>query len=649
MPSYLHPGVYVEEISSGARPIESAGTSTAAILGFAVTGPIDTPTLIFSWKEYQTIFGGIQNFDGLTPDVDEMGHTVRAFFQNGGSKAYICRVADSATIAEGKFFFPGDTATSLPTFSFVAANPGDWGNELLVSVEKDIPVGNPETYTLKVYQQDVKSGERTIIEELSELEFNSSDKQAFVDAVNLRATSIVCAAIADILPPAANFPSSGPEYQDEWVSKDHSPTSFDLSLPVSTAAGDELKISLDGSSSSADINIVAANSLSEIAFQIQREVRNHVNGNGTFTCIASGKALIMASNTHVQGSAVAVNVSKFRKLLGLNTGSAAHHTKLDGLQAFKNRFVTRSITGVHAPGSNGNLTSNAALYSPSLDALSDTKGVNIILTPGHAYSGMSKLVVDAAISHAETMGNRMVIVDPPGGIQLRSANDVSGLGLPTSPYTAMYYPRPKVVNPFYHSEKRPNLKPTYFVPPSGFASGLWAKTDTLSGVWKAPAGLQTTISGTVRLEHIVGDNAQDGLNPNGVNCIRNIISQPVIWGARTLATKANPEKRYVNVQRLTLMLKDSIYDGIQWAVFESNNHNLWASLRLNIETFMDGLFRAGAFQGEKASDAYFVRCGKGQTMTQGDIDAGKVIVEVGFAPLKPAEFVIFRLQQKTAQ
>ena len=97
------------------------------------------------------------------------------------------------------------------------------------------------------------------------------------------------------------------------------------------------------------------------------------------------------------------------------------------------------------------------------------------------------------------------------------------------------------------------------------------------------------------------------------------------------------------------MIKESIYQGIQWAVFEPNNHNLWASLRLNIETFMDGLHRAGAFQGEKASDAYFVRCGLGQTMTQGDIDAGRVIVEVGFAPLKPAEFVIVRLSQKTAQ
>jgi hypothetical protein len=123
----------------------------------------------------------------------------------------------------------------------------------------------------------------------------------------------------------------------------------------------------------------------------------------------------------------------------------------------------------------------------------------------------------------------------------------------------------------------------------------------------------------------------------------------VIWGTRTLATKADPEWRYVPVRRTAIMIEKSISDGIQWAVFEGNNHILWAQLRGNIGSFMDGLFRAGAFQGQKASDAYFVRCGLGDTMTQGDIDRGQVIVIVGFAPLKPAEFVIVRIQQKVAQ
>jgi uncharacterized protein len=123
----------------------------------------------------------------------------------------------------------------------------------------------------------------------------------------------------------------------------------------------------------------------------------------------------------------------------------------------------------------------------------------------------------------------------------------------------------------------------------------------------------------------------------------------VFWGARTLATNSDPEWRYVPIRRTAIMIERSIYEGIQWAVFEPNDHNLWASIRLNIGTFMGGLHRAGAFQGEKASDAYFVNCGLGDTMTQGDIDAGRVIAVVGFAPLKPAEFVIIRIQQKVAQ
>jgi phage tail sheath protein FI len=123
----------------------------------------------------------------------------------------------------------------------------------------------------------------------------------------------------------------------------------------------------------------------------------------------------------------------------------------------------------------------------------------------------------------------------------------------------------------------------------------------------------------------------------------------VIWGARTLATKADPEWRYVPVRRTAIMIEQSIYNGIQWAVFEPNDHRLWSALRGNIGGFMNSLFRVGAFQGEKASDAYFVRCGLGDTMTQTDIDAGQVIVIVGFAPLKPAEFVIVRIQQKVNQ
>jgi hypothetical protein len=148
---------------------------------------------------------------------------------------------------------------------------------------------------------------------------------------------------------------------------------------------------------------------------------------------------------------------------------------------------------------------------------------------------------------------------------------------------------------------------------------------------------------------VVGDPEQDQLNIWGVNAIRGIVGPPVVWGSRTLATKANPEYRYVPVRRTAIMIGESLYQSLQSVVFQPNNHVLWGSLRANIGGFMEGLFRAGAFQGEKSSDAYFVRCNLGDTMTQTDIDSGIVRVIVGFAPLKPAEFVIIQIQQKLNQ
>jgi hypothetical protein len=179
---------------------------------------------------------------------------------------------------------------------------------------------------------------------------------------------------------------------------------------------------------------------------------------------------------------------------------------------------------------------------------------------------------------------------------------------------------------------------------------MWAKIDGKRGVWKAPAGVEARLTGAAGLEFQVENLEQDQLNPLGVNCIRKLPNYgSVFWGARTLSTNADPEWRYVPVRRTAIYIEESVYRGIQWAVFEPNAHPLWSSLRANIDSFMNGLFRAGAFQGQTAKEAYFVRCGLGDTMTQGDIDRGQVIVMVGFAPLKPAEFVIVRIQQKVGE
>ena len=657
MPSYLHPGVYMEEVPSGARPIESAGTSTAAILGFAVKGPESDPTLIFSWSEYKDVFGG---FAKLNDDaIDYMGHTVKAFFDNGGSKAYISRVASGAKTAKGAMFFPGDITKNLPSIAFEATSPGSWGNSLQVSIE-EVPNADPSidpTYDVTVFNQTDE--DRVILEQVNGLTLPSEDQsgiEAFRDQLSGVLEHIILkeaihtknddtSSNSAAIKADDYLPISAIEYADVWQSKPVSPATF--------AAGTEtFNIKIDGASSFTAVTVTDATSVQELAFQIQKSVRDS-GASDTFTCrVVAGDQLRMSSGSNKENSAITVQGSTFRNLTGISGPIQNTLETKTAKVAFAKSYTTVSISGVHlikSKGEDGSPSQISTEYDPVFEKLRLRRDVNIILLPGNPYADMSINVVQAAISHATSMGNRMVIVDPPEGTELRSASDVAAFGPPTSEYTALYYPHLQVVNPHYHPEKNNVVPSSYHVPPSGFAAGIWARTDGIRGVWKAPGGLSANLFGVLRTQYEVGNDAQDGLNPEGVNCIRKILTDPVIWGARTLATRAVPEKRYVPVQRTTLMIKESIYQGIQWAVLEPNNHFLWAALRQNVEAFMDGLFRAGAFQGEKASDAYFVRCGLGSTMSQAQIDAGQVIVEVGFAPLKPAEFVIVRISQKTAQ
>ena len=187
--------------------------------------------------------------------------------------------------------------------------------------------------------------------------------------------------------------------------------------------------------------------------------------------------------------------------------------------------------------------------------------------------------------------------------------------------------------------------PTTVVPPAGYVAGLFARTDGRRGVWKAPAGTEATLNSTLALEFELNDLHSDELNPNGVNALRAIPGAGrVVWGARTMQT--NSEWRYVPVRRTAIFLRTSIYNGIQWAVFEPNDEPLWASLRTSIGGFMEIQFRNGAFAGRTSDEAYLVKV-DAETTTEIDQAAGIVNILVGFAPLRPAEFVVVKLSQKT--
>jgi phage tail sheath protein FI len=184
-------------------------------------------------------------------------------------------------------------------------------------------------------------------------------------------------------------------------------------------------------------------------------------------------------------------------------------------------------------------------------------------------------------------------------------------------------------------------------PPCGFVAGIFARTDGSRGVWKAPAGSDASVNGALGFERTLSDRDSGILNPLGINCLRTLpVYGNVVWGTRTLhgQNDRGSEWKYVPVRRLALFLEESLYRGTQWVVFEPNDEPLWAQIRLNVGAFMNDLFRQGAFQGKSPKEAYFVRCDR-TTTTQHHIDSGIVNIHVGFAPLKPAEFVVLRIQQ----
>ena len=249
-----------------------------------------------------------------------------------------------------------------------------------------------------------------------------------------------------------------------------------------------------------------------------------------------------------------------------------------------------------------------------------------------------KAVQTSLITHCELQGNRMAILDAPPGMSPQQIKEWrSDTAMYDSAYAALYYPWIKVENPIGS-----NGDAEVFIPPSGHIAGVWARTDETRGVWKAPAN--DTIRGCLDVEYGITQNEQAVLNPIGINCIRPFGTRGIrIWGARTLAS--DTDWRYINVRRLFNMVESTIAEGTQWAVFEPNDVSLWEGIKRTLNAFLRGLWSAGALFGQSADQAFYVKC-DAETNPPDSIDQGLLIVEVGIAPVKPAEFVVFRIAQQ---
>ena len=250
---------------------------------------------------------------------------------------------------------------------------------------------------------------------------------------------------------------------------------------------------------------------------------------------------------------------------------------------------------------------------------------------------MWKSVQTALINHCESEANRMAILDAPPGMGIQDIKEWrSQVAMYDSPFATMYYPWVKVSNPV-----PTNGDDEILVPPCGHVAGLWARTDDSRGVWKAPAN--DVLRGVLDVARDITKVEQGLLNPIGINCIRPFGTRGIrVWGARTLTS--NTDWTYINVRRLFNMVESTIMEGTQFAVFEPNDIKLWEGLKRTINSFLRGLWRDGALFGATPEQAFFVKC-DAETNTPESIDQGRVVVEIGIAPVKPAEFVIFRISQ----
>ena len=320
---------------------------------------------------------------------------------------------------------------------------------------------------------------------------------------------------------------------------------------------------------------------------------------------------------------VALQANSNRRLTGGHDGDVASPADLAGEDADPDD-VTRKATGLAALGEIDDI---------AIVALPDGGGMD--------DPDLSQQVADSLITHAEILRYRIAIVDAPVGSSMTEIRAFRGKF--DSSYAALYHPWIEILDP--NGRPQQGAPPRrLMLPPGGFVAGIYARTDILRGVYKAPAN--EVVRGLTKFETNINKPRQDVLNPEGINALRFFEGRGNrVWGARTMSS--DPEWKYVNVRRLFIYLEHSIDKGTQWAVFEPNKERLWANIRSTIEDFLLVQWKSGALMGSKPEQAFFVRCDR-TTMTQNDLDNGRLICLIGVAPTYPAEFVIFRIGQWTA-
>ena len=615
-----YPGVYVQELPSSVHTIMGVATSITAFVGQASVGTINQAVRVQSFTEYLRKFGA--------PD-SELGYSVQQFFLNGGGEALVVRVGAGASSASLNL-----KSGTFDVLKVEARSQGVSGSNIQVTVTPQ--TGDGGLFDLRVeadgHPPETYSG-------------LSMDRMSGIYAPDTLDTGSLIR-LTDLTSKLA--PLTDPRKSAQAELRSGPFTAADLSKPLIATADRDLRVSLDGGPfqniTLAQPTDITGAHLDTIVADIQQKIRDSNPVYKTFVCKLDGDHLLFQSGT--QGILSRVTVA-----------TGLHHDAARALRLFAmNGAVSVPIAAKVTPsalprtalagGQDGEVAETSAVYFPETNtvvregvfALEDIDLFNLLVLPGVQDIG----VLQKAAQYCEQRRAMLLIDVPKSAKTPQEVQDVLA-ALTVSKNAAAYYPWVQLPNP--------NGGDPVSHPPSGTVAGLIARTDAARGVWKAPAGTEATLVNVQGLAYTLTDAENGLLNPLGVNCLRNFRTfGPVAWGARTRrgADDLTDQWKYLPVRRTALYIEESLFRGLKWVVFEPNDEPLWAQVRLNVGAFMHDLFRQGAFQGMTPRDAYLVKCDK-ETTTQNDVDKGVVNVLVGFAPLKPAEFVILQLQQLAGQ
>ena len=586
MAEYLSPGVYVEEYDSGATPMQGVSTSTAGFVGLAERGPvIGQPQLVTSFADYKRMYGGYLS-QAAYGSNRFLPYAVEQFFANGGARAYIMRAV------------PGDAKAGSRTtgvLKLTAANPGAWAEDLRVVVT---PASKAKTQVLAVNGADLtlKNADGFNPGDVVELFDGKTAAHATVKSVLDKVVTLDAPCTLDVADTKVGTAKYIKTCEITLTARlgETVETFENLSLKpdalnnvcVKTAKSDLICVEVTAAKAPA---APAPKEKDKDGKEIPAPAPKAASIVPYELCGGSGSELVLTLQGGSNGSVLTVTPDAF---LGKDDGPG----KRTGLQAFQE---------------NGN--------------------VSIMAIPGVT----APEVQASLIAFCENKKSCFAILDVP--MELKKTNDVANFrDMYDSTYAAMYHPWLEMYDA--------GSKRSAYFPPSGAMAGIYARTDIERGVHKAPAN--EVVRGCTGLSCAYNEGEQDILNPIGVNLIRSFTGRGIrVWGARTISS--NGLWKYLNVRRLFIYVEESIKANTNWVVFEPNSAALWSRVTRTIEAFLATCWRDGALAGSTPDQAFFVECGP-TTMTQDDIDNGRLICQIGIAPVKPAEFVIFRITQKTA-